>query len=137
MMAGLNLWVAPIMRKKQNLAAETNPHEGEPKTLAGRVLQRRLQLGLNQEELAKKAGVSQQTINKIEGGRIKQPRKIKAIADALQESPAWLQFGAREIDNLDKDVVLAAVALQELPAETRKIIIHLISNTSRYEQNKP
>ena len=37
--------------------------------LSRRILQRRLELGLSQEELARRCGVSRQTINAIEAGK--------------------------------------------------------------------
>ena len=51
--------------------------------LAKKVMKRRLDLGLSQADLAKKAGVSQVTIFKIESGETKETRKIKQIAAAL------------------------------------------------------
>lgn len=120
-----------IMRKQKHKILEV-----EPKTLAGRVLQRRVQLGLSQAQLAEQAGSSQQTIQKIEGGIIKRPRNIKALAEALQESPAWLQFGAREIDNLDRDVIMTAVTLQSLPKSLREGFKNAILEASKVRPDK-
>jgi putative transcriptional regulator len=45
----------------------------------------RIELGMSQAELAKKVGVSRQTINMIETGKIKKPKKetLFAIAKVL------------------------------------------------------
>ena len=62
-------------------------------TIAERLKQAREKIGLNQEELAKRAGVSQGTIANIENGIRKQPRQLLAIARALNVSPDWLESG--------------------------------------------
>jgi Predicted transcriptional regulator with C-terminal CBS domains len=60
--------------------------------LARRIKQKREQLGLSQEELAKRLGYkSRSTINKIELGINDIPQsKIKLFADALETSPTYL-----------------------------------------------
>lgn len=57
-----------------------------------RIKERRLSLGLTQEELAKKVGYSGKwTINKIESGQSDVSRqKISALATALKVSPSYL-----------------------------------------------
>lgn len=54
--------------------------------------QRRTELNMTMEELAKLIGVSTPTIQRYESGEIKNVRrdKIKLLADALQCSPAYL-----------------------------------------------
>ena len=56
------------------------------------VNQRRLELNLTMDELAKLIGVSTPTVQRYESGEIKNVRrdKIKSLADALQCSPAYL-----------------------------------------------
>jgi transcriptional regulator with XRE-family HTH domain len=46
-----------------------------------------------QDEVAKKAGVSQGTIGNIESGARKSPRELLAIAKALGVNPQWLKTG--------------------------------------------
>lgn len=57
-----------------------------------KIKNRRLELGLTLEEVAKAAGVSAPTILRYENGDIKNVRKdkIKALADALQLTPTYL-----------------------------------------------
>lgn len=100
-------------------------------SLAQRLVTRRKQLGLNQTDLAKLAGTTQQTINKIETGEILRPRKIKAIADALKVSPAWLQFGAASIDKLDHDAILLAQVWMDLPEPHRSAVKEMILKMSK------
>lgn len=60
--------------------------------IGDKIKQRRLQLNLSQEELAKKVGYkSRSSINKIEiDGRGLPQSKIKALAEALKTTPAYL-----------------------------------------------
>ena len=70
------------------------------KTIGERIKQRREELGLSQDELAKKLGYkSRSSINKIEIGsqRLIQS-KIKAIADALDTTPSYI-MGWNELDD--------------------------------------
>lgn len=61
-------------------------------TIGQRVKIRREELGMSQEELAKKIGYkSKSSINKIElGFRVLTQSKIKAIADALDTTPSYI-----------------------------------------------
>lgn len=59
--------------------------------LADRAKKRRLELGLSQEEVAKRMGYSSRTsINKIENGRQITQKIIVRLADALETTPAYL-----------------------------------------------
>ena len=70
-----------------------------------RVKQKRLDLQLTQEELAKAAGyTSRSSINKIELGQVDLPQsKIIAIAEALHTSPAYL-VGWSSDEELKSDI---------------------------------
>ncbi len=65
---------------------------GEVVEFKDKIKNRRLELGLTLEEVAKAAGVSAPTILRYENGDIKNVRKdkIKALADALQLTPTYL-----------------------------------------------
>lgn len=62
-------------------------------TLATRLKERRLQLGLSQIELAAKAGIRSSSIHNYEVGLRDKPRKLLQLAEALQVSPHWLETG--------------------------------------------
>lgn len=70
------------------------------KELSERVVWARARLGISQEQLAAKAGVSQGTIGNIESGIRKKPRELVSIANALGVRPEWLSSGLRPIDAL-------------------------------------
>jgi phage repressor protein C with HTH and peptisase S24 domain len=62
-------------------------------TIAERLKAAREKLGLTQNQLARKAKVSQGTISNIENEIRNRPREILEIAKALNVSPEWLQNG--------------------------------------------
>lgn len=62
-------------------------------TLAQRLKASRKEAGLTQEQLAEKAGVSQQSVQQAEVGRNRSSRSLVLIAMALGVSPIWLQTG--------------------------------------------
>ena len=61
-------------------------------TIGERIKQRRMELGMSQEELAHKLGYkSRSFINKIElGGQNLTQKRIKKIADALDTTPEYI-----------------------------------------------
>lgn len=72
--------------------------------LGKRIEKARILAGLNQDELAEKIGLTQQAISRIEEGITKNPRKLKAIADALNVSVNFLVSGELEfIDSYRTD----------------------------------
>lgn len=91
-------------------------------TLAQRLKYARERKGLSQEELAKLAGTTQQNIQNIEAGVVERPRKIGAIAKALGESPAWLQFGTEAIDKLDADAIALAQSWMTLEEPQKSVL---------------
>ena len=62
-------------------------------TFAKRVKDRRLELGLNQSQVAKASGLKQPDISKIELGLILKTMEPLGLARALQCSPYWLTTG--------------------------------------------
>lgn len=71
-------------------------------TFSDRVRARRLELGLSQVELAKKAGLSQSTVAQIERGRNSRSAHILNLAEALKVHPRWLEGGEGPKDQSDK-----------------------------------
>ncbi|MGU3521545.1 LexA family protein [Enterobacteriaceae bacterium C23F] len=62
-------------------------------SLADRVKQKRLELGLTQTEAAEMAGIRQQSWQSIEDGKTLKPRNIVGIAKALKCDADWLMNG--------------------------------------------
>ena len=62
-------------------------------SLADRVKQKRIELGLTQTEAAEKAGIRQQSWQSIEDGKTLKPRNIIGIAKALKCDADWLMNG--------------------------------------------
>lgn len=88
--------------------------------LADRAKKRRLELGLSQEEVAKRMGYSSRTsINKIENGRQITQKIIIRLADALETSPAYLMGWTDDIPEFEN----RPDALIENYKETAKYIL--------------
>ena len=64
-----------------------------------RIKERRKELGLTQVKLSEMVGMAQQSLQRVESGAAKSTRKINELAEALQCTPEFLQFGVGEIDN--------------------------------------
>jgi SOS-response transcriptional repressors (RecA-mediated autopeptidases) len=62
-------------------------------SLADRVRNRRIELGLTQTEAAERAGIRQQSWASIEDGQTQKPRNIIGIANALECDASWLMQG--------------------------------------------
>lgn len=105
-------------------------------TLAQRLRYARERKGLSQEDLAKLAGTTQQNIQNIEAGVVKAPRKIGAIAKALGESPAWLQFGTEAIDKLDADAIALAQSWMVLEEPQKSALRNAILDMAKIKPKK-
>ena len=110
-----------------------------------RIKNRRLELGLSQDDLAQKAGyTSRSSINKIEAGKIDLPQsKIEAIAKALQTTPAYLMGWEEEnsintppANTLDKATQTLVDIFEQLNAEDKKNVLEytefLLSKSKKY-----
>lgn len=62
-------------------------------SLASRVKNRRIALGLTQTEAAEKAGIKQQSWASIEDGKTLKPRNIISMGFVLECDPGWLLTG--------------------------------------------
>lgn len=66
-------------------------------TFAKRAKARRLELGLNQSEVARLSGLKQSDISKIENGLILKTTGLVALARTLRCEPEWLASGEGQI----------------------------------------
>lgn len=75
-------------------------------SLAARLQAARKQKKLSQEALGELVGLTQQTINAIEEGKTRHPRKIKQLAQALDTTPQFLLYAITDdgdpFANLDR-----------------------------------
>lgn len=72
--------------------------------LGKRVEKRRVQLGMTQAQLGLITGLAQNSIHNIESGETKRPRKIDALAQALNCTPEYLLFGIGETQDGEKSI---------------------------------
>ena len=77
-----------------------------------RIKERRTELGLNQEDIAKKIGVATSTVQRYEAGTIEKPKLpvLEAIARAIKVAPDWLigkndEMIDNSLDNLPDNII--------------------------------
>lgn len=81
-------------------------------TIGERIKKRREELGLTQEEVAKKCGYkSRSSINKIELSRDLPLRKVEIMADALETTPGVLMGWDEELEHLRNKIVKESLDL--------------------------
>ena len=69
-------------------------------SIGDRIKSRRIELGMTQDELAKKCGYKSRTsINKIESSRDLPLRKVSVVAKALECSESYLMGWSDSLDN--------------------------------------
>lgn len=103
-------------------------------TTGERIKNRRLELGMTQDDLAKKAGyTSRSTIAKLESGdrNLSQPQ-IKALADALKTTPSYI-MGWEDSEYSTKAEELIAV-YQSLSQEDQKLVDNLLLSLSQKKE---
>lgn len=76
-------------------------------TLGQRIKRRREELGLDQIELARRAGISQPTLANLERGKNERTKFLSEIARELETTTEWLNSGKGE-SSLSRDVNIAA-----------------------------
>ncbi|KJV49637.1 MULTISPECIES: helix-turn-helix transcriptional regulator [unclassified Pantoea] len=64
-------------------------------TISQRLKQKRMELNLTQAQLAEKAGMKQQSLQRIEDGTTQRPRFLFELALALKCDPLWLMYGTK------------------------------------------
>lgn len=109
-----------------------------------RIKKRRLELGLTQEELAKKAGYkSRSSINKIELSRDLPLPKVQEVARILDCSPSYLlgwEDKTNIIETAKTDVMLSnmedklkqyALKLAKLPKEKQDLVLKMIDELGK------
>lgn len=112
-------------------------------TIGERIKQRRLELGITQEELAKKAGYkSRSSVNKIELSRDLPLPKVKTVAKILECSPSYLlgwEDNNNIIESAETDVKLSnmdnrmkeyALKMNKLSHSEQELIMQMIDKLS-------
>lgn len=107
-------------------------------TVGERIKEKRIEKGMTQDELAKKAGYkSRSSINKIELSRDLPLDKVEQVAKILECSPSYLLGWEEEfsiesaetdvaLTNMEKRVKSYALKLAALPKEKQEQIMNLI-----------
>lgn len=88
-----------------------------------RIMNRRKKLGMTQEALAEKGGLTTQAVSYFEGGkRAMRPENLMKIASALGVSVDYLLTG----DIIDKDKLLLSEKLNKLTSKEIRLIEGII-----------
>jgi transcriptional regulator with XRE-family HTH domain len=94
--------------------------------------------GINQEQLAKAAGMPQSAISQIETGRSKSPSggNLIAISRVLKISPEWLSHGRGPMDDnslpaLPQEALALAREWLKLGKEARQKVLELVRTMVR------
>lgn len=91
-------------------------------SIAARLILARTRLQLTQEEVAKRAGVTQGTIGNIEADLRRNPRELLAIAAAVGVRPEWLRDGKGPMETAATAV--QAVNITEKPDPLAHALSH-------------
>ena len=106
-------------------------------TIGERIRERRIELGMTQEELAKKAGYkSRSSINKIELSRDLPLKKIAQVAQALSISPSELAGWDNTVNGMIVDDVsyrALSAAGNEIANKALSISLYSEINPSQFE----
>jgi len=90
-----------------------------------RISARRKKLGLTQEGLAEKAGVTSQTISTAETGtKALRPENIAKLCEALGTSADYLLFG--EISDMDLGIMMKNIS--DLPPEQYRYLENIVNS---------
>lgn len=101
-------------------------------SLGQRIRSRREEKRWSQAELAKAAGTSQQTVNRLELGETEHSKALDGIAEALGVSRKWLLFGDGSATSVDdnprppgptKGASSLHIAVAEAIHEARNIMV--------------
>ena len=104
-------------------------------TIADRIRNRRLELGLSVDDLAKKLNKNRATVYRYESSYIKSysPRVLESLARALETTPAYF-YGYEESDDSDSDptpassetVHLLINGVKKLPPEQQEQALNVM-----------
>jgi transcriptional regulator with XRE-family HTH domain len=96
-------------------------------TLAMRLREAREAAGYTQQDLAKEAGIKQQSLQKIESGLTHNPRRLQVIESILGLPPGYLLYGEERDSELPKPIIARCPILKphevaEWPENKAKIL---------------
>jgi transcriptional regulator with XRE-family HTH domain len=134
----------PINGVNRNCDTANSHNLGMSKDVGIRLRHVRKLRGLNQAELAKKAGVSQASVSELETGESRSPwgTNLVRLAQTLKVSPEWLASGKGQMDGYEAPLPPEALKMAKewlrLTPEVRSRIADMITEmvkTSAAEKN--
>lgn len=101
-----------------------------------RIKEKRLEMGLSLEDLAKAIGVNRSTVKRYEDGKILRiPHNvIEMLAVILNTTPEYLMGWDNKSENsdleLDGEILILAREMQSLPKEKRSLLKEIVKSMS-------
>ena len=111
--------------------------------LSDRLKYIRQSYGLSQDELAAKAGTTQQAIQQAEKGKARQPRYLHNLANALEIDVEWVIFGTVEgavkpietqNDGLEDSASDVLNKFYAMPEKDQELIYELMKSRQQSEE---
>jgi len=90
--------------------------------------------GLTQQQLAEKAGISQQAVGHAESGLRENPRVLPKIAQALGVPEPWLRYGPEELAAMDASTIDLATRIIALSEEDREFMMQSLKMLEKKRQ---
>jgi transcriptional regulator with XRE-family HTH domain len=104
-------------------------------TVGKRIKLARERAKMTQEQLADRVGLTRQAVAMIETDKVRRTNKVKEIAKVLDVSVGWLAWGDERMDEVDEDVLQAAIDISRLPADQKAAILALIAASKRNNED--
>ena len=102
-----------------------------------RIRNRRIELGLTQDELAAKTGYkSRSSINKIECSRNLPLTKVEQMAKALECTPSYLMGWEDEVENIEMDTLVDIVLDNEIRSFVHDVVKLRNEDVKKFENLK-
>lgn len=112
-------------RPNLNASSVSEARLEQARQIARRMIAQRKKRGLTQFELADSSGVSRDVIAKIETGQVYQPRGLAQLAEALEVTVSWLQFGEAPLTPAERQFL---ERLRALEPKDRRAVQQLVSS---------
>ena len=110
-------------------------------TIADRIRNRRLELGLSVDDLAARLNKNRATVYRYESNYIKSysPEVMESLADALDTTPAYF-YGYEDHEQsdsaqVDPEIHIVSGMMEGLPKDTKEMIVSIVRSIVM-QQNK-
>ena len=99
--------------------------------IGARIRDRRIELGMSQEEVSSRMGLAQTAVSKIERGFVDMPRNLDRWAKVLKTNVRYLIEGDGRIKEFSDEQVALFDKIAKLPDRDQKMIAVLVEQASK------